>query len=285
MHRFAQNIPCYLMVPGFPISFTVLDNIIIPRVGHFAGGSRFSCERIENTYYLKYEGNYITFINNLPVVVEEIFTLNDLIYIEPYFNGIFYPKYKYEYLRLNMRPIFPESPVKLQWAIFDNLGSNYESNNYMNVYNFSGSYQYDNISVDGFNLLDPVNSFFLIPDGDFTKYLDCNQVENLFKFIRFDYNISIRLKFTESSAGITMYSEDFGYLQAEYDEDNETHFPVFSRKRTGLPIILEQAMHFTTFYLKYDSSYIKLIHLNGTYYGNFIEGRDEASIFQAISNY
>ncbi|KXN69167.1 hypothetical protein CONCODRAFT_71692 [Conidiobolus coronatus NRRL 28638] len=285
MNHFAQINPCYLIAPGFPISLTVIDDRITSKCSHFARGSRFSCERISNIYYLKYQGNYISFVNNAAVVVDEIVALDDLVYIEPYFNGIFHLKYKYDYLSLDMESLSLDNPIKLQWAIFDIFGSNHELNDYIDAYDFLGPYQYQYASVDGFNLLNPTRSFFLIPDGDFNKHLNYNQEENLFKFIRFEYNISIRLMFRENDGVITIYSEEFGYLQAGYDEENEALFPVFSHDHYEFPIILERARHFTTFYLKYNSSYIKLTHRSGAYYGIFTEDRDEASVFQAISDY
>ncbi|KXN69165.1 hypothetical protein CONCODRAFT_79457 [Conidiobolus coronatus NRRL 28638] len=155
----------------------------------------------------------------------------------------------------------------------------------MDTYDFLGPYQYDYVSVDGFDLLNPTKSFFLIPDGDFSKHLNYNQEEYLASFVVFEYNISIRLMFTERDGDITVYSEDFGYLQVAYDEDNSEFLPIFSRDYYECPIILEQARHFTTFYLKYNSSYIKLIRRDGAYYTILTNDRDQASVFQAISDY
>jgi hypothetical protein len=262
-----------------------VEGSIVGRESHFARGSRFSSERISNILYLKYEGNYISFSNNTPIIVEDIFNPDDLVYIEPYFNGIFHLKYRSSYIDLNIESLPMEGPIKLQWVTLNVSQANFELDAYIDTYDFLGPYQHDYISVDGFDLLNPTKSFFLIPEGDFRRQMVYDREEYLVNFAISDYNIAIRLIFAERDDDITVYSEDFGYFQLAFDEDNDKLETIFSHDYCECPIILEQARHFTTFYLKYSSSYIKLIHRDGVYYCILINEKYQASVFQAISSY
>ncbi|KXN66755.1 hypothetical protein CONCODRAFT_11319 [Conidiobolus coronatus NRRL 28638] len=223
MYRYAQTAQCYLMAPGIPISLSVINDKIVAKASHFASGSKFQNERIGNVYYLKYEENYISFLNNTPVVVNEIVTLDDLIYIEPYGSAIFHLKYKDEYLCLSMEFLSIDFPIKLQWAILDISHSIYEQDAYIDIYDFLRPYQCDYVSIDGFDLLNTIKSFLLIPNGDFNKRLNYNQDEYILRFHGFDSNEANNLMFIENDGDITIYSEEFGYLQVKYDEDNDSY--------------------------------------------------------------
>jgi hypothetical protein len=273
------------MAPGLPIAITIVNDKIVAKASYFATGSRFTNERIGNVYYLKYEGNYISFVNNAPAVVDEIVALSELIYIEPYFSGIFHIKYKDEYLCSTMGSQSISIPIKLQWAMLNISHSVYEQEVYIDTCNLLPPCNYDYVSVDGFDLLNPTRSFLLIPDGNFNMHLNYNHEEYIFKFQRFESNTDNKLMFIETNEGINIYSEELGYLQVKYDEDNEEYYPVFGHDRSEYSIFLEQARLYTTYYLKYENSYVKLVQREGVYYGTITNDIEEASIFQAISEY
>ncbi|KXN69158.1 hypothetical protein CONCODRAFT_71686 [Conidiobolus coronatus NRRL 28638] len=285
MHRFAQNTPCFLISPGLPISVNVIDGKIVTRGSHFSSGSKFTSEKIGNLYFLKYEGNYVSFVNNNLVVVDEIFTLGDLVYIEPYFNAIFHLKYKNDCLNISMDNLVCECPIKLQWASFDAFQLYSELESCLDEYDFMSPYQCEYVSVDGINLLNNRKSFFLIANGNFNKRLNYNENEYGFQFCDISYNGRTELKFSEIDGEISIYSEEFGYLQIGYEEDNQVFCPAFSRNHFEFPITLERARHFTTYYLKYEYCYIQLIEREGVTCGTLTNDKDEASVFQAISDY
>jgi hypothetical protein len=285
MNRYSQNIPCFLISPGLPVAICVIDGRLVTRGSHFSSGSKFTNEKIGDTYFLKYEGNYISFVNNNLVVVDEVFTLDNLVYLEPYFNAMFHLKYKEDCLNLTMDGLVSDSPIKLQWASFEASQPYGELEDYLDSYNFISPYRCDYISMDRIDLLDDTKSFFLIANGDFKKHLDYDENEHGFQFREVSYNRRSELKFIKIRGIIRVYSEEFGYLQMGYDENNQNICPAFSKNHFEYPITLEQAWHFTTYYLKHEQCYVQLIQREGAFYGIFTNDKDEATIFQAISNY
>jgi hypothetical protein len=271
------------MAPGFPISISVFDDKILAQESHFSSGSKFKNERIGSVYYLKYESSYITITDNIPVIVDDIVVLDDLVYIEPYDGAIFHLKYKNECIFLNIESLSADCNIKFQWATFDISHSAYEQDAYVDTYGFLGPYRYDYLSVDGFDLLNPTKSFSLISDSDFNMNLSYDQEEYVFKFQGLETKAADKLMFIENDEDITIYSEEFGYLQVGCDEDNEENYPVFSHDHYGFLIVLEQARLYSTYYLKYESSYVELIQHEGVFYGILTNNKDEASVFQAIS--
>ncbi|KXN69157.1 hypothetical protein CONCODRAFT_71685 [Conidiobolus coronatus NRRL 28638] len=285
MYLYAQTNPCLLMAPGYPKAMAVVNSRVVVRDSHFSTGARFVNERIGNTYFLKFKGKYISIINGSAVVVDDINRLTELVYIEPYENSVFHLKYKNDYLNIYMNLVILECPIRLQWASFDSALSNCEMERYYNSYDFLGLSQFDYISIDGLDILTCEYSFYLICDGDFNKQLDYNKGDQLLEFISFGCKSRIPLKFIDTDEGVCIYSDEFGYLQVEYNREWETYMPVFSRDSFECPLILEQAETYSSYYLKYKSMYVRVV--NQEFYTCTIltQNIEKASVFQIMSDY
>jgi hypothetical protein len=285
MYLYAQSNPCLLIAPGYPKAIDVVNSRIVVKDSHFSTGAKFVNERIGNTYFLKFGGKYISIINGSAVIIDSVKNLTELVYIEPHKNSVFHLKYKNDYLNIYMNIITLECPIRLQWASFNSVLSNCETERYYSSYDFLGLSQFDYISVDGLDILTCEQLFFLICDGDFNKQLDYSKEDHLLEFISFGSKSGIPLKFIEIDGCICLYSDEFGYLQVGYNKEWETYMPVFSRDSFECPIILEQTETYSAYYLKYKSTYIRVINQEFYTYAILTQNIEKASIFQIMSDY